>query len=186
MFNTALKTTTSSTWSKSNSTDKTAVDAEQMSNQSDDDYDETIEYLVQSGHLKPPSNDPKSKEKNAENEEELKKNNDEQRFLSQLEDFYQFSNDAKLIKALKKDLKLITFWKQDGKLRFPLVYKVARVSLGVPVTQCSVERSFSILKFVVNPLRSKLKGPIIDNLVLLKANFKDKASEDLQINGFLI
>ena len=42
--------------------------------------------------------------------------------------------------------------------------------LSLPVTQVSVERTFSGLKYIVNDLRFKMKEDIIDSIMVLRTN----------------
>lgn len=48
--------------------------------------------------------------------------------------------------------------------------KVAEVAVGLPVTQASVERTFSGLRFILNERRLSLKADIVDAIMLLRCN----------------
>ena len=61
--------------------------------------------------------------------------------------------------------------------RFTSVCSVIQVLFrdisSLPVTQVTVERLFSSLKFIKNDLRSSLKDDIIDHILFLRHNFKN-------------
>lgn len=48
--------------------------------------------------------------------------------------------------------------------------EVALIILAAPATQVSVERLFSVLKFILTPLRNRLLDQTIKNIVLIKCN----------------
>ena len=76
-----------------------------------------------------------------------------------------------LIRALQmKETKKFTMEKVYGLLdstTFPTLKKIFQVSLTVPVTSCSCERSFSCLRRVKTWLRSKMTHDRLDHLSVL-------------------
>lgn len=70
---------------------------------------------------------------------------------------------------LKEDV--LVYW-QNNKDNYPELYKLAEIVLAVPGTQVSVERLFSMLKFILNSLRNRLSSDIINDILFLKANFR--------------
>lgn len=52
----------------------------------------------------------------------------------------------------------------------PLLYKLSNIVLGVPASQVSVERCFSILKFVFSDYRTRLQPDILQDIMLVKLN----------------
>jgi hypothetical protein len=47
---------------------------------------------------------------------------------------------------------------------------VAEIACALPVTQVSVERTFSGLRYVLNDVRMRLKDDIIDAIMVLRTN----------------
>lgn len=47
---------------------------------------------------------------------------------------------------------------------------LANVALALPVTQVSVERTFSGLRYILDELRLSLKDDVIDSIMLLRCN----------------
>ena len=73
---------------------------------------------------------------------------------------------------LKASESILKFWERN-KGTYPDLFRVAVVILSVPGTQVTVERLFSQLKFILNYLRNSLDADIIDDILLLKANFNN-------------
>jgi hypothetical protein len=48
--------------------------------------------------------------------------------------------------------------------------EVANILLSTPATQVSVERLFSIVKYVFSALCTKMTGDILEDVIFLKAN----------------
>ena len=53
---------------------------------------------------------------------------------------------------------------------FPILSKIALVIISTPVTEVSVERLFSHLKFILNKHRSRLSGPFLEDILFLRMN----------------
>lgn len=66
---------------------------------------------------------------------------------------------------------VLQYW-AEKRIRFPILASLAEVLFGVPGTQVSVERLFSSLTFILNPLRSKLTGDILDDILIIRNNFE--------------
>ena len=52
-----------------------------------------------------------------------------------------------------RDIFNILYWREEQNKNKPQLYEIAKVTLTVPVTQVSVERLFSAVKFIMNPNR---------------------------------
>ena len=52
---------------------------------------------------------------------------------------------------------VIEFWISQ-KYQFPLLFKLGLVLLSIPASESSVERSFSILKWILSSQRMEIKG----------------------------
>jgi hypothetical protein len=64
---------------------------------------------------------------------------------------------------------ILEFW-ESQKSNMPIMYHLAKIVLAAPPTQVSVERLFSGLRFILNPLRNAMKPETIDNIMLIKTN----------------
>ena len=67
--------------------------------------------------------------------------------------------------------KVLSFWEKN-KTKYKRLYKIAAVYHQIPVTEVSVERLFSHVKFLLNPLRSTLSASLLDDILLLRLNFE--------------
>ena len=66
-------------------------------------------------------------------------------------------------------MKGATVWDIVGK--YPEIIQPASMALAaLPVTQVSVERLFSAMKLLLTDLRSRLKGDILEAMLLLRSN----------------
>lgn len=63
------------------------------------------------------------------------------------------------------------YWK-DSVLKFPTLAPAALDIICAPMTEVSVERLFSHLGYILNPLRNSLVGEILDDILLLRLNRK--------------
>ncbi|XP_040360142.1 uncharacterized protein LOC121048176 [Ixodes scapularis] len=81
---------------------------------------------------------------------------------------------ACLLEMLDKEARLprttnvLAFW-EERKERQPELYSLAKVALGVPATQVSVERAFSALKFILSDQRSCLSLSTLDDVLFLRS-----------------
>ena len=73
---------------------------------------------------------------------------------------------------------MLDIWKHESK-EFKHLSKVAQLVLGTPSSQVSVERSFSILKFIFNNRRQRLDKDILRKLMFLKLNNKGVGQSDI-------
>jgi len=64
---------------------------------------------------------------------------------------------------------IVDYW-ENMKANNIELYKVAKIIYSIPVTQCSVERLFSELKYILNPLRSSLESEVLDDILIIRAN----------------
>jgi bifunctional polynucleotide phosphatase/kinase len=70
---------------------------------------------------------------------------------------------------LDKKANVLEYWDNE-KTRKPELYLLASVALAVPVTQVSVERTFSSLKYVLSPYRANLKPDRLEQVLLARCN----------------
>ena len=73
-------------------------------------------------------------------------------------------------KKMSSKEKLLPFW-GSKKTQYRRLYKIAAVFHQIPVTEVSVERLFSHVKFILNPLRSTLSASLLDDILLIRLNF---------------
>lgn len=64
---------------------------------------------------------------------------------------------------------ILDYWKKQKKEK-PEMYKLSQVLMAVPATQVSVERLFSNLAFIYNPLRSRLSENVLESIILIRSN----------------
>ena len=79
---------------------------------------------------------------------------------------------------LKKEDDVLKFW-YSKKDCYPQLFQISQVLLSVPVIQVSVERTFSGVKFLLNPQRSRIDDGILDDILVIRCNaqFGDKYVE---------
>jgi hAT family C-terminal dimerisation region len=76
----------------------------------------------------------------------------------------------------KKRSDLITWWNEKAET-LPILSGVALDTISIPVSEVSVERLFSHLKIILSKHRSKLTGPLLEDILFLRLNSLFK-SED--------
>ena len=64
---------------------------------------------------------------------------------------------------------------------YPSLYKVYAIAVAIPVSSCSAERSFSVLKRVKSRLRSTMLQERLSSLLLMAIDKKILASLDIQL-----
>jgi hypothetical protein len=67
------------------------------------------------------------------------------------------------------DTDVIQYW-YNKRFTDPTLSKLALILHGVPATQVSVERCFSILKFILSDYRTNIRSDTLSDLMLLKLN----------------
>jgi len=72
-------------------------------------------------------------------------------------------------KTLPLKADVLQYWEQQ-RLLMPQLYQVAMTVLAIPTTQVSVERLFSIVGFILDPLRVNLDNAILDDILVLNSN----------------
>jgi hypothetical protein len=86
---------------------------------------------------------------------------------------YQETKDAILsfpkMGRISRKMNILDYWEAKKE---SAVYSVAVVALSAPPTQVTVERCFSGLKFVLSDLRSRLSSDLLDDILLLRFNWK--------------
>ncbi|KAH9636407.1 hypothetical protein HF086_006167 [Spodoptera exigua] len=65
---------------------------------------------------------------------------------------------------------ILTHWVSKGASIDPSLMKVVNVVFAAPATQVSVERLFSSVKFILNPLRSNMSGSLLKDIMLIRSN----------------
>lgn len=70
---------------------------------------------------------------------------------------------------LASSTNILDHWKNQKKEK-PEMYKLSQVLMAVPATQVSVERLFSNLAFIYNPLRSRLSESVLEAIILIRSN----------------
>jgi len=69
------------------------------------------------------------------------------------------------------DNELLKFW-QAKKMKYPHLYKIVVLYAHIPFTEVNVERLFSNVKFLLNPLRLSLADRTINDIMLIRMNIK--------------
>lgn len=75
----------------------------------------------------------------------------------------------KRIKRVEKENSVLAFWKEN-KIKFPQMYRLARVLFSVSNGQTSVERAFSALNYVYNDRRCNLNADILNDILMIRLN----------------
>lgn len=70
---------------------------------------------------------------------------------------------------LKKSRDIFEFW-ESKRTDYRVLYELAMTTLSLPMTQVSVERTFSHLRQVLSVLRYNLSSSMIDNIMLVRCN----------------
>lgn len=91
--------------------------------------------------------------------------------MTKLEQYYRET------KMLKKKSDVLEFW-DDRKKTHPELFQLSCVALAVPATQVSVERLFSSLKFMLDPLRMAMKSKFVDDLLVIRSNILQMEKEN--------
>ena len=73
------------------------------------------------------------------------------------------------LKEPPKKAPILKFWKEN-EATLPLLSKAARVTLGVPVAQASVERTFKTAVLTVTKQRASLNSSLVETMVIMKSN----------------
>lgn len=78
---------------------------------------------------------------------------------------------------------IFALWEQM-KTAWPEIYTLASVILAIPPTQTTVERAFSALALVFTSHRTKLSDQSLQNILLVRLNYKIY-EEEMDLKGFL-
>lgn len=76
-----------------------------------------------------------------------------------------YSREARL----KRNEKVLRYWASMA-VTNPDLHKLAMSVIALPVTQVSVERAFSCLKFIFSPLRSSLNEKVLEDILFIRLN----------------
>lgn len=64
---------------------------------------------------------------------------------------------------------VLEYWYKK-RLTHPILSRLAHIVLGVPASQVSVERCFSVLKFILSDHRTRLQHDILQDIMLIRLN----------------
>ncbi|XP_075978168.1 uncharacterized protein LOC142986533 [Anticarsia gemmatalis] len=96
----------------------------------------------------------------------LRRNDPHGDLLNNLQQSFQIFLEEPLLKSSEN---VLTYWAKS-KLKFPLLFKLSTIVLATPMTQVSVERLFSSLRFIMSNYRFSMKDQIIDDILFLRSN----------------
>lgn len=68
---------------------------------------------------------------------------------------------------------ILEYWNLNKNSK-PELYQLSQILMAVPATQVSVERLFSNLAFIYNPLRSRLSENVLETIILIRSNHNFK------------
>lgn len=97
-------------------------------------------------------------------------------------DIYQLLNDFSKIDSIPMNISILEYWEKK-QFNFPELFELAKIVHAAPVTEASVERTFSILRFVFSALRGNLAEELLEDIMLIQENkdlFYEVASEELR------
>lgn len=78
-------------------------------------------------------------------------------------------NEFEIVATVPMSVSVLQFW-EENKLRFPELYKLAKIVHSVPAAQASCERAFSIVSFVYSRYRTALTEKHLNDILLAKFN----------------
>lgn len=87
--------------------------------------------------------------------------NDEAQLKLELEKFRKFPR-------IDKKSNILTFWQQQKD--FKKLSELSKIVFAVPVSQASVERAFSTLRYILSDLRGNILSTNLENILLIKLN----------------
>lgn len=87
------------------------------------------------------------------------------------EDFKQYEEEILMAEISDARPDSLRYWKSKVS-KFPILAAAALDIVCSPMTEVSVERLFSHLSFILSPLRNRLKGEILDDILFLRLNNK--------------
>lgn len=77
---------------------------------------------------------------------------------------------------------VIKYW-YEKRHEEPEIYLLSEIIFAIPSSQTTVERAFSVLAYILNPLRNRLSDEMLENILLLKCNrdlFYEIIEEELE------
>lgn len=91
-------------------------------------------------------------------------------YLSDLnKELKKYEEEILMQEEIQETPDAINYWKRSATM-YPILSQVALDLVCVPVTEVSVERLFSHLAFILNPLRNRLTGDILEDILFLRMN----------------
>ena len=70
---------------------------------------------------------------------------------------------------IDKTSNVLMYW-ESQKAKKPELFLLSQIVLALPVTQVSVERAYSGLKFILSDLRYNLSADILESILIKRAN----------------
>lgn len=64
---------------------------------------------------------------------------------------------------------ILKFWNGNQSV-YPQLYKLATLFFQIPMTEVNVERLFSHVKFILDPLRVNLGAELLNEIMLIRMN----------------
>lgn len=64
---------------------------------------------------------------------------------------------------------ILAFWEEQKTLH-PEIYELAAIIHSIPPTQCTVERSFSVMGYIFDSRRTRLSPSMLENILLINLN----------------
>jgi hypothetical protein len=72
---------------------------------------------------------------------------------------------------IEKIHSVLKYW-EEQRNEHPQLYLLSSVVYGVPATQVTVERAFSSLRYILSSLRENLNEEILENILMIRLNWK--------------
>jgi len=66
--------------------------------------------------------------------------------------------------------KLLPFW-ESKKKKYKRLHAIAAKYFQIAITEVNVERLFSHVHFILNPLRTSLSSSLLDDIIIIRLNF---------------
>lgn len=79
-------------------------------------------------------------------------------------------------KMVDQKVDILDFW-ESRKSTMPELYELAQILHAVPMTQISVERLFSAMKFIYSDLRGNLSPALLQDILIVRCNVFEHESK---------
>lgn len=104
----------------------------------------------------------------------------ESKFCKNDKSFLNALESYEAMDRLHHETNMLAFWKEQ-KENLPEVYDLVSIIYAIPPTQCTVERSFSILGYIYNQRRTRLSPSLLDDMLLVNLN-REKVDSINEVN----